>query len=86
MLDKKYPKYFSQLIMMDVPGIVELTTLKQVIFIMMYQLFLAFAFLVGGPIGRIMTQKLTTFFKYRPSYLGSISGAQNYPYYYLWKS
>ena len=72
--------------MMDVPGVAEVKGLKPVLYVLCYQMYLAIAFLIGGPIGRIMTQKLCGIFRHSPPYLSNISGAQNYPYYYLWKN
>lgn len=71
---------------MDVPGIAEVRGFKAILFVLIYQLFLASAFLVGGPIGRIMTQKLVKIFQYSPPYFNNISSAQNYPYYYMWRN
>lgn len=54
--------------------------------IVAYQVFLIVAFIIGGPIGRIMTQRTSAFFKHKPRYFDRISSAQNYPYYYMWKN
>jgi hypothetical protein len=47
---------------------------------------LIFAFLVGGWPGRKITQLLSVFMRHQPKYLWEISGAQNYPYYYLYRN
>lgn len=72
--------------MMDVPGKAEVKGLKPILFVLTYQIYLAVAFLIGGKIGCMMTQKLCTFMKHSPPYYERISGAQNYPYYYLWRN
>ena len=59
---------------------------KALLFVLAYQIYLATAFLLGGAIGRIMTQKMAAFFRHSPTYFTKISSAQNYPYYYLWKN
>jgi hypothetical protein len=51
-----------------------------------YQFTLAFAFLVGGPIGKSITQAMVRRFQYRPSYAEAINSSQNYPYYYLYRN
>lgn len=43
------------------------------------------AFVLGGPIGRIMTQALTKFMKHNPPYFDQINGSRNYPYFYMFK-
>lgn len=74
------------MIMMDVPGAVQLKSPKEMFFVAAYQIFLIFAFLIGGPIGKILTQKMATFFKHNPPYINQVNSSQNYPYYYLWKN
>lgn len=86
MFDQKYPNYFDQLIMMDVPGKVELKNLKETIFVVIYQMVLLVAFLVGGPLGKFLTQSSMKFFKHNPPYATKVSSSQNYPYYYLWRN
>jgi hypothetical protein len=49
-------------------------------------MFLTVAFLVGGKIGKFMTQKMASLFMHNPPYYAAISSAQNYPYYYMWKN
>lgn len=80
-----YPKYFNQIIVMDVPAYIDLASLSQKLFVIAYQLFLVIAFLIGGPIGRIMTQSLAKIFKHNPPYFDQITGARNYPYYYMFR-
>ena len=72
--------------MMDVPGKIEKKGLKAVLFTFTYQIYLAIAFLIGGKIGCVMTQKLCALLNHFPPYYQKISGAQNYPYYYIWKN
>lgn len=71
---------------MDVPAYVELTTISQLLFVMAYQLFLVFAFFIGGPIGRIMTQAFAKFNKHNPPYFSQINASRNYPYFYYFKN
>ncbi len=53
---------------MDVPPYVQLTTISQKLYVVAYQLFLVIAFIIGGPIGRIMTQAFAKFAKHNPPY------------------
>jgi hypothetical protein len=69
-----------------VPAKPELPVFKWVLFILFYQWTLAIAFLIGGGIGKFMTQKMVKQMKYNPAYFDQITGAGNYPYYYLWKN
>ena len=85
LFDQKYPKYFNQIMAMDVPPHAELNTISKVLMVMAYQLFLAFAFFIGGPIGRSLTLNFVKFSRHNPPYLNQINSARNYPYYYLWK-
>jgi len=71
---------------MDVPAYAELSTVSQTLFVLAYQLFLVLAFLVGGPIGRIMTQSLVKIFQYTPPYFDQINSSRNYPYFYFIKN
>lgn len=71
---------------MDVPAYVELTTISQILFVMVYQLFLVIAFIIGGPIGRFMTQAFTKVNRHNPPYFDQINGSRNYPYFYMFKN
>lgn len=71
---------------MDVPAYVELTTISQILFVMVYQLFLVIAFIIGGPIGRFMTQAFAKVNKHNPPYFDQINGSRNYPYFYMFKN
>lgn len=71
---------------MDVPAYTQLSTLSQVLYVMAYQIYLIVAFLIGGPIGRIMTQTLVKIFKHNPPYADQITAARNYPYFYFHKN
>jgi hypothetical protein len=71
---------------MDVPAQMEFPPSRWAFFILFYQWTLAFAFLIGGSIGKFITQKMVKYMKYKPAYFDSITGAGNYPYYYLWKN
>lgn len=86
LFDNKYPGYFSQLIMLDVPGKVELKSIKQIVLVVAYQMYLTIAFLIGGPIGKFMTQSFMKVSKHNPPYADQVNSSQNYPYYYLWKN
>lgn len=74
------------MIVLDVPGIVQPKKDKTLIFIILYQVYLAVAFLIGGKIGAYMTKKMCTWFRHSPPYFEDITGARNYPYYYSWKN
>jgi hypothetical protein len=71
---------------MDVPAYTQLSTMSQVLYVMAYQLYLIVAFLIGGPIGKIMTQTLIKLFKHSPPYADQITAARNYPYFYFHKN
>jgi hypothetical protein len=71
---------------MDVPGKIQLTSIKQIIFVITYQLILAFAFIIGGKIGKFITQSMTKVFHHQPPYFQHINSSQNYPYFYLFKN
>ena len=51
-----------------------------------YQLYLVIAFLIGGPIGKTMTQAFAKFSKHNPPYFEQVNANRNYPYYYYWKN
>lgn len=75
------------MIMMDVPGVAEVKGLRAIMFVLFYQIFLASAFLIGGRIGKVMSQAVCKLvFKHDPAYFNNISSAQNYPYYYFWRN
>ena len=65
---------------------VDLPKNKFILFVIFYQLFLAIAFLIGGSIGKMMTQKMMGWFRHNPPYANSVTSAGNYPYYYNWKN
>ena len=44
------------------------------------------AFLLGGFLGKFLTQSVSKYFKYRPKYLNEIDSTRNYPYYYLYRN
>lgn len=71
---------------MDVAAYIELTTLSQKLFVVAYQLFLVIAFLIGGPIGRFMTQALCKLMRHNPPYINQINSSRNYPYFYMFKN
>lgn len=55
-------------------------------FVMAYQAFLLWAFLIGGGIGNVMTRYASKAFKHEPSYLARIGSGRNFPYYYYWRN
>lgn len=71
---------------MDVSAYIELKTISQILFVIAYQLFLVLAFIIGGPIGRFMTQAFAKFNKHYPPYFDQINGNRNYPYFYFFKN
>jgi len=79
--DKKYPGYLTDLIALDVSPWV-----KPNLFVVIYQLILVFAFLIGGPIGNFIISRVLKYFKYNPPYKNRINSSWGYPYYYTWKS
>lgn len=52
----------------------------------LYQLTLTVAFLIGGTIGKIITQLLMKVFKHNPPYAKQVNSSQNYPYFYLFRN
>lgn len=82
---QRYPKYFSQIISLDIPPKPELKLISK-LFVLLYQVFLATAFLIGGRIGEFMTKTFARIVKHNPPYFIQIRSDRNYPYYYLWKT
>jgi gamma-glutamylcyclotransferase (GGCT)/AIG2-like uncharacterized protein YtfP len=83
---QKYPKTVDQIIALDVPAYVTLAGLKPVLYLLAYQMALVVAFLLGGSLGRFITQLVCRVFRYRPKYLKEIDGSRDYPYYYLYRN
>lgn len=82
-----YPKYFDFIVALDVPAYTEITGgLKGKLFVMAYQSFLMWCFLLGGGIGNYLTRSASRFFKHEPSYIDRIGADRNYPYYYYWRN
>jgi hypothetical protein len=71
---------------MDVPGIVEIKKISQKLMVVAYQMWLLTAFLLGGWIGKKMTQAFANISKHNPPYFNDITAARNYPYFYFWKN
>jgi hypothetical protein len=71
---------------MDVPGKVEIATITQKLLVLAYQIWLIIAFLIGGRIGKYMTQKFASISNHNPPYFQDISASQNYPYFYAYKN
>lgn len=71
---------------MDVPGKVELKSVKEIFYVLAYQLTLIIAFLIGGKIGQFITQSLVKLFRHNPPYAAQINSSQNYPYFYMFKN
>lgn len=57
------------MIMLDVPAKAQLSTVKESLFVLGYQSILVGAFLVGGPLGNILTQTMSRLFGHKPPYL-----------------
>lgn len=74
------------MIMMDVPAKVQLKSVKEVLYVLLYQITLVIAFLIGGSIGKAITQGAMKVFKHNPPYAHQVNSSQNYPYYYLWRN
>jgi hypothetical protein len=81
-----YPGAFNDIIALDVPAYTELKGILAKIMVVVYQMILALAFLVGGLPGRLLCKGVSKFFKYTPKYFDELSGARCYPYFYLWKN
>ncbi len=79
--DQRFPKYVSEIIALDIGARSDVTLFK-----IIYQLYLAIAFIIGGPIGNFMTRLILKLFKYKPAWSDRINSSWNYPYYYIWKS
>lgn len=86
-LTQNYPKFFEQIIAMDVPAYTQLVGLKANLITVAYQLTLMIAFLlsrfVKQSIGDAITRFVAKVFGYNPPY--EISADRNYPYFYFWK-
>lgn len=66
---KYYPRYFNHIVALDVPAYTEITGgFKGKAFVMAYQSFLIWCFLIGGSIGGILTRYASKLFKHEPSY------------------
>lgn len=82
-----YPKYFDFIIALDVPAYTEISGgCKGKMFVVAYQSFLVWCFLIGGFIGNGLTRSASRYFKHEPSYIDRIKADRNYPYYYYWKN
>lgn len=82
-----YPKYFDFILALDVPAYTEISGgLKGKLFVVAYQSFLIWSFLIGGFIGEALTRSASKLFKHYLSYLDQIKADRNYPYYYYWKN
>jgi hypothetical protein len=71
---------------MDVPAMLELTSIKAKFLFAAYQLYLIIAFLIGGSIGESMTKKFSKISGHIPPYYNQIKSDMNFPYYYLWRN
>jgi len=80
-LDQRYPKYISEMIALDVGG--KFAFFKPMI--LFYQWILVIAFIIGGFIGRWLTQFILKYIKYSPAWGYRMDGSWDYSYYYLWK-
>lgn len=60
--------------------------MTQKLMVVAYQLYLVIAFLIGGSIGRIMTQAFAKINNHNPPYFNEITAARNYPYYYMFRN
>ena len=80
-LDYLYPNYVSEMIALDIGARV---SAYHIVFIF-YQLTLVIAYLIGGFIGKWMTQGILKFFNYSPPWANRIDSSWNYSYWYMWK-
>ena len=80
-LDYLYPKYVSEMIALDVGGKFSVNKFL----IIFYQFVLLIGWIIGGSIGRFMTQWIMKLFRYQPAWKNKVDSTWNYPYYYLWK-
>lgn len=71
---------------MDVPAYAEVLGFLSKLIIVVYQLWLIFAFLIGGKIGTFITRIICLLFKHKPIYFKSIESDRNYHYYYFWRN
>jgi len=78
--DQRYPNYVTEIIGLDVALMQDITLFK-----IFYQLFLAIAFVIGGPIGNYMVKLMLKIFKYKPAWHYRIDSTWCYPYKNLWK-
>ena len=78
-LDYLYPGYASEIVPIDVGPKYRNPILLIHFFI------LSFAFLIGGKIGKFITQTLMKCALYSPAWKSRVDSSWNYPYYYLLK-
>jgi hypothetical protein len=53
--------------------------------VLVYQMILVIAFLIGGFPGKLLCKGVSKFFRYTPKYMDELSGARCYPYFYFYK-
>jgi hypothetical protein len=88
---QSHPKYFEQIIAMDVPGMTQVTSLRGRLFVFAYQITLIIAFLIARvlkceSVGDAITRSMSKLFGHKPPYFNQIKAERNYPYYYFWKN
>jgi pimeloyl-ACP methyl ester carboxylesterase len=87
-LSQKYEHYLSDMVTMDVGIGLELR-FKDIIPTLVYQNYLAANFLIGGPIGKFLTNlfvKMSNSYGLTKEDRERIDSSWNYPYYYFWKN
>ena len=79
--DHQFPGYIKAMVALDVGAYANITMP-----IAIYQLTLALAFLLGKPLGGILTRRFLKKIGYKSPWEKAITPALNYPYYFLWRN
>lgn len=83
-LHHRYPELVARFVALDI-GPVVTPSPRDAVFIAAYQLWLASAFALGGPVGDLMTRVIAPIIGSRKP-AAELSAKFNYPYFHTWKS
>jgi pimeloyl-ACP methyl ester carboxylesterase len=81
-LHVRHPELISRVVALDIGPVVKPNP-REAAFIVSYQAWLAFAFLLGGPLGDAMTRGMARLM--RSPRRDEVGASLNYPYFYTWK-
>lgn len=79
--DELYPGFIKGMVALDIAAYFDVSFP-----ILLYQMTLALAFLIGGPIGNFFNNRFLRKNNYNPPWKKYITTSMNYPYYYLWRN